>query len=163
MEPEGRECTPDKLVLRDKVKKLTRGKIISLVIGIIFVATGTFSSCYSDELNAALIEVGVAKSVHDIIETDPQARDYILKIADLIDAGIAAKQASPQRLVTILSQDIEQKRGQTIPGIKAITHVIVSKLFDTHKTSATEQEYINKLRHLVAGMRDGARQMPGIL
>lgn len=145
--------TPSPIQENDsKKKKVIR--IVSVVVGILCMVAGFFSFCDSDELNNALIEVGAGQSVSNIVAEYPKAAPYASKIIDVIEAAIEARTSDPERLTTMIVEAIG-KDAYTVPGLQSLLHLIVATINKQYDSSKTEDEYIDKLRHLVTGIRDG--------
>ncbi len=145
--------SPEKEVETQPAKKKSKGgSIAAMIIGIVLVVAGVFSFTNNEALNDALIEVGAGQTVMNVVEQYPQTKDWAVKCADIIDAAIAARQSKPEELSTLIYGAVQD---YTVPGLKNLIEALVNQINTAYKTSEKEQEYIDKLKHLVTGIRDG--------
>lgn len=133
-------------------KKSRKGRIVAMVVGILLVGVGFFSFFDSVQINDALIEVGAGQTVKNMVEEYPGTKEWAVKTADVIEAAIEARTTSPTRLSALIRAEVGDV---SVPGLQGLLEAIIAQINSTYKTSQTEQEYVDKLRHLVTGIRDG--------
>lgn len=126
--------------------------IAAIVIGLLLVCAGMFSVTHDSELNDAMIEVGTEQTVKGLIDQYPNTKEWVARTADALEAAIEARAVAPDKLIALL--ETEAKAYMT-PGIKSLVRLLIDRINTSYKISETEEEYIGKLNHLVAGMRDG--------
>lgn len=145
--------TPEKEPATQPAKKKSKGgSIAAMIIGIVLVVAGVFSFTNNAALNDALIEVGAGQTVLNVVEQYPQTKEWATICADVIDAAIAARESKPETLANMIYDAVGD---YTVPGLKSLVEAVVEQINSAYKASETEQEYIDKLKHLVTGIRDG--------
>lgn len=133
-------------------KKLSGKSLAAIIVGGLLVLLGMFSFSNNTALNNALVSVGAGQSMLNICIEYPEIKPTALKLADVIDAAIAARTTSPDQLAEIIS---DATKDFATPGLKDLVALIVNHLNTTYKTSKTEEEYIVKIQYFVRGLRDG--------
>lgn len=133
-------------------KKSRAGRIVAIVVGVLLVGVGFFSFFDSPQINDALIEVGAGQTVKNMVEEYPGTKEWAAKVADVLEAAIEARTTSPTRLSELIRCAVGDA---SVPGLQGLLEAIIAQINATYKSSQTEQEYVDKLRHLVTGIRDG--------
>ena len=141
-------------------KKLSGKSLAAVIVGGLLVLMGMFSFSNNTALNNALVSVGAGQSMLNLCIEYPEIKPTALKLADVIDAAIAARTTSPDQLVEIIG---DVTKDFATPGLKDLVTLIVNHLNITYQTSKTEAEYIVKIQYFVRGLRDGVQSAEDIV
>ena len=126
---------------------------IIIVIGALFCAAGLFSWFGEDDtMNNAIIEAGTTQSCVAFIEEYPESKEHMQKVAESIEAAIEARETSPEKLAAIINEKLSDLVGKGIK-VDAIVEAIVLKINTAHKVSDTENQYIEKVKYIVKGIK----------
>lgn len=125
---------------------------IIIVIGVLFCAAGLFAWFGEDDtINNAIIEAGTTQSCVAFIEEYPDSKEYMQQVADAIEAAVEAREASPDKLTTIINEKLSDLVGKGIK-VDAIVDAIILNINTAHKVSDTEEKYLDKVRYIVKGI-----------
>ena len=137
----------------DKKKKT----IIKVIIGIALVLIGGIGLINSEPVNNTIIEFGGASTAEGIVSFNYAAAPVIIRVADVLDAAIAARQSDPAQLAALVNGAVSEYCSV---DTTAVVSAVVSQINNLREPGDTEEKYLNKLSHLTAGLRKGASAQP---
>lgn len=126
----------------------------AIAVGVLMILAGTFSWVSDDEeTNNALIQAGTAQACTVVVQEYPEAKPYLIKLSTALEAAIEARMTSPAQLANVVSATLSDLTGQGI-NVDALVTAMVAKINKAHATSETEEQYINKVRIIINGIKD---------
>jgi hypothetical protein len=138
-------------VTSDKKKRSTLNWI-AIVAGLCMCIIGTFSLCNDPKVNDALTEAGAAQACTALIAEYPDSAVVLSRVADGLEAAVAARTTSPDALANVVSDAVSELTGQAT-NVDAFVKAIVGQFNAAHKASKTEEEYLRKVNMIIAGIR----------
>lgn len=137
-----------------KSKKSSYANWAAIAIGVVMVLVGTFAWLGDDEeTNNALIQTGTAQTCTAVLAEYPDAKPHMQKLAEVLDAAIEAREASPDQLADLISDTLSALTGQGI-NVDALVSTLVNKINHAHEVSETEEQYLQKVQIIVDGIKD---------
>lgn len=127
---------------------------IAACAGAIILIVGSIGFIGDDSVNNVLVETGAAQMASGIVEEEPSSKEVILKIADALDAAAQARTVSPAELSRILNDLVQKHLGGF--DTSNIISAIISQINKNYEVSKTEEEYVEKVRCMARGLRNGA-------
>lgn len=130
------------------------GSITAMIIGIVMIMAGTFSWFGEEEdVNNMLIQAGTSQTCAAVLAEYPEAKPYMVKVADVLTAAIEARQAKPEQLEALISTALSDLTGQGI-NVDVFVRSIVARINKAYETSPTEEQYVGKLKLIIDGIKD---------
>lgn len=137
----------------EKKKIGVRGYVIAF-IGAIIIALGIANVFPGETANNIAVEAGASAVASGVMKEQYDAYPVVIKIADVLDAAADARTTDTKQLGKL----INQAAGVYVPGAEFSHFVaaVISQLNEAYKVSATEEQYIEKIRCISRGLRHGA-------
>lgn len=127
---------------------------ITIILGLTILAAGMFSWFGEDEeMNNALIEAGIVQSTTSLVAEYPDAKPYLAKTADVLDAAVEARIADPKVLADLISDALSEASGTNV-NVDAFVKVLIARINKAHEVSVTEEHFLDKVKLMSHGMRE---------
>lgn len=141
-------------------KKKRARKIAGVVIGLILLSLGLFSASNSDELNEELVEIGTRQSVYEMVDSHPDTRELFLQAADTLESALNSGETDSEKLEGKVTQAKDTELFRTRPYFYTALSLVTVGIKEAKKKAADPEEFTEKLRRLVSGIREGAGYIP---
>lgn len=135
--------------------KMKIASIIVIILGLLICAAGIVGFSEDDELNAAMIEVGMGQSTATLVLEHPGSKKAFENAAYILEAAVRARQADPEMLTKLLTDTM---KDYPCAGLDDVIASVVNKVNAAYSKTETEDVYLNKLQHIVNGIRSGISQ-----